>query len=67
MRTQLHNNFYCNDAGQTIIVPVYASQILTSEQIDEAAMGELELIVRDVNDWWLDNSECAVCDKAPHH
>ena len=67
MRTQLHNNFYCNDAGQTIIVPVYSAQILTADQIDEAAMGELTLIVRDIDEWWLDNSECAICDAPAGH
>ena len=68
MRTQLHNYTFVNDLGMALVVPVYASpNQLTDAEADAWAWAELAEVVKITEDWWLDNVECAVCDKKPHH
>lgn len=64
MRTQLHNYTFVNDLGMALVVPIYGDYDNTTAD----AMADHYMIeaVADTADWWLDNVECAVCDKKPH-
>lgn len=68
MATQLHNYTFVNDYGMALVVPVYTSpNQLTDAEADAWSLAELAEVVKIADDWWLDNIECAVCDKAQHN
>lgn len=67
MRTQLHNYHYCNDFGMAVVVPLYSKPgDFTDAEAEARAWDELAEVVKFAEDWWLDNTECAICDNAGH-